>query len=712
MAADSTFPDLTLLTEFRLYDPHRFLGLHEKEGKQAIRIWRPGAERIHLEVMGKIEETRRVDEKGLFEFVPTERIGFADYRIYHQNGLLAHDPYAFFPAIGEIDTFLFNKGCHYDLYSMLGANIKTVQGIEGVQFAVWAPNASSVYLTADFNHWDGRVYPMRSLGVSGVWEIFIPEIREGEKYKFEIHTLEGYVRVKADPVSFYSELRPKTASVVANIHSYQWNDRPWMEKRLRQPLYGPMNVYEMHLGSWRYYGKEFPNYREIAVDLAQYCKEMGFSHVELLPVMEHPLDESWGYQITGFYAVTSRYGTVEDFQFFVDHLHQNGIGVILDWVPAHFPTDDYSLNRFDGTSLYEHDDPRKGIHPHWQTAIFNYGRKEVSNFLIGSALFWLDKMHIDGLRVDAVASMLYLDYGRKEGEWIPNPDGSNFNIDAIEFIKHLNSIVHQRFPGAIMIAEESSSYTGVTHPPDHGGLGFDLKWNMGWMNDTLRYFSKDPIYRRFHQNDLTFGLLYVYSEKFMSVLSHDEVVHGKKSLLDKMPGSEWQKFANVRLLYSNLMAYPGKKLFFMGGEIGQWNEWYCKANIDWYLLDFPLHQGLQHMVRDLNHFYHRHPALWQNDFDWRGYEWIDFSDSERSVISFLRKGEGCYLACVLNFTPEFLPDYWIKLGNVKKIVESFNSDAAEYGGSNQLNRDIRVESNGFSIALAPLAAMLFEVEFN
>jgi 1,4-alpha-glucan branching enzyme len=444
---------------------------------------------------------------------------------------------------------------------------------------------------------------------------------------------------------------------------------------------------------------------------------MGFTHVELLPVMEHPLDESWGYQVTGFYAATSRYGTPTDFQFFVDYLHQKGIGVILDWVPAHFPTDDFSLNRFDGTALYEHEDPRRGIHPHWQTAIFNYARKEVSNFLIGSALFWFEKMHIDGLRVDAVASLVYLDYGRKAGEWIPNPDGSNFNIEAIEFLKHLNSIVHQRFPGTLMIAEESSSYSGVTHPVDANGLGFDLKWNMGWMNDTLNYFAKEPIYRKFHQNELTFSLLYAFSERFMSVLSHDEVVHGKGSLLSKMPGPDWQKFANLRLLYSYLICQPGKKLSFMGGELGQWNEWYCKAQLDWYLLQYPHHQGIYQMVADLNHFYLNHSALWEYDFEWRGYEWIDFSDADRSVISYLRKGNETFLACIHNFTPEYVPNYWIRLSHVQKVAEIFNTDSALYGGSDKLNLEISIPKDengvpsGFYVNLAPLATMIFEIQF-
>ncbi len=703
--------ELLLLASQSLHDPHSLLGLHQTPQGQKIRLWRPGGDKIYLEVLGQIVEANRIDERGLFEYAPPRQIQGGDYRIYHRNGLLAHDPYSFLPTIGEIDTFLFNKGCHYELYGMLGANLKTFHNIQGTQFAVWAPNARSVSLVGDFNHWDGRVNPMRSMGASGVWELFVPGLVQGEKYKFEIHTKEGYVRVKSDPVAFFSELRPLTASIVYDLNAYSWKDQEWMEKRISQSLNRPINIYEMHPGSWRNFGSEFPQYRELAVEIAKYCLEMGYTHVELMPVMEHPLDESWGYQVTGFFSTTSRYGTPADFQFFVDHLHQNGIGVILDWVPAHFPTDDYSLNRFDGTALYEHEDPRKGMHPHWQTAIFNYGRSEVSNFLIASALFWLDKMHIDGLRVDAVASLLYLDYGRKAGEWIPNPDGSNFNTDAIEFLKHLNSIAHQRFPNVLMIAEESSSYLGVTHPVDANGLGFDLKWNMGWMNDTLRYFHKDPIYRKFHQNELTFSLLYAFSEKFLCVLSHDEVVHGKGSLITKMAGPDWQKFANVRLLISYMTCHPGKKLLFMGGEIGQWNEWYCKAQIDWYLLQYPLHQGLFEMVRDLNHFYLARKALWEFDFEWRGYEWIDFSDSENSVISYLRKGEDSNLACVHNFTPEFLPDYWIKLARVKKIREVFNTDAKKYGGSDKTNSQIEVQKEGLTISLAPLATMIFEVEF-
>lgn len=689
------------------HDPHHILGLHQN-GETVIRLWRPGATEIFLEVLGKIVSATRISENGLFEFRTKETLKPTDYRIYHNSGLLGFDPYSFAPTISEMDQFLFNKGVHYELYRVMGASPCQHQGVDGTRFSVWAPSAKCVSLVGDFNHWDGRANPMRSMGSSGIWEIFIPGVGNNEKYKFEIKAQQGFVRLKSDPYGFFFELRPSNCSIVFDVFHYPWTDHEWMKKRRKSDFNVPLNIYEVHLGSWRHFGKEFPNYREIAHELAAYCREMGFTHVELLPVLEHPLDESWGYQVTGFFAPTSRYGTPEDFQYFVNHLHEQGIGVILDWVPAHFPTDDFSLNRFDGTALYEHEDPRKGIHPHWYTAIFNYGRLEVANFLIASALFWFDQMHVDGLRVDAVASMIYLDYGRKDGEWIPNQYGGNHNLEAIEFMKHLNSIIHQRFPGAMMIAEESSSYMGVSHPD---GLGFDFKWNMGWMNDTLRYFSKDPIYRRHHQNELTFSLLYSFSERFLSVLSHDEVVHLKQSLISKMPGPDWQKFANLRLLYSYMICHPGKKLIFMGGELAQWREWDCKSNIDWYLLQYPLHQGIHLLVKDLNHFYLEHPALWSRDFDWTGYEWIDFSDADRSVISYLRKVEGKNLACVHNFTPETVTKYLIRLTKLKSIREIFNTDAEQYGGSNCLNRKIAIHSDGFEITLSPLATMIFEVEF-
>jgi 1,4-alpha-glucan branching enzyme len=695
-------------------DPHHFFGLHKlPDGRKVIRLWRPGASLISIELFGQIAPLERINEMGLFEITVPEHTTSHDYRVYHQCGLLAHDPYTYLPTVSELDLYLFGKGVHYQLYNMMGAKCITHQGVQGVKFLVWAPEAKRVSLVGDFNHWDGRINPMRCLGVSGVWELFVPGLKEGAKYKFEVKNKWGNLVIKADPYAFSTELRPATASVVAEVDRFQWTDQEWINRRSHKNFVTrPMNVYEVHLGSWKPKNDKFSNYREIAKELAAYCNEMGYTHVELLPIQEHPLDESWGYQVSGFYAVTSRYGSPEDFQWFVNHLHQHNIGVIVDWVPGHFPTDDFSLGRFDGTALYEHEDSRKGFHPHWNTYIFNFGRHEVANFLIANALFWFEKMHIDGLRVDAVASMLYLDYGREEGQWIPNQYGGKENLEAIEFIKHLNSIVHQRHPGILMIAEESTSFTGVTHSLDHGGLGFDLKWNMGWMNDTLRYISKDMIFRHYHHNDLTFGLLYAFSEKFSLVFSHDEVVHGKCSLLSKMPGDLWQKFANLRLLLSYQTCQPGKKLLFMGGEIGQWNEWNCKSGIEWGLLQYDTHRGVQSMVRDINHLYLQNPALWERDDSFSGFEWVDFSDQQNSVISYLRKGAKEILLCVHNFTPWYCPDYTIHLRNVSSIHEIFNTDAVKYGGSGKSNPKVELNPYSVKIQLAPLATMIFRVTFH
>lgn len=699
------------------YDPHAVLGLHETgEENKVIRLWRPDAAQVFLEVFDEIVEASKVHGAGIFEYIVPKDTTANNYRIYHQNGLLAHDPYAFLPTFGELDQYLFGMGVHYQLYAALGGRLTIQNGIAGVKFAVWAPAAKQVSLVADFNHWDGRVNPMRSMGHSGVWELFVPGLKEGEKYKFEIKAQNDEVFIKSDPLGYSSELRPATASVVADVDRFQWEDTHWIARRVQnkyQPQ--PMNIYEVHLGSWKKRDGYFLNYREIAQELASYCENMGFTHVELMPVQEHPLDESWGYQVSGFYAVTSRFGTPEDFQWFVNHLHKNNIGVILDWVPGHFPTDSFSLGRFDGTCLYEHEDSRQGFHPHWGTYIFNFGRREVANFLIANALFWFDCMHVDGLRVDAVASMLYLDYGRKAGEWIPNKYGGKENIEAIEFFKHLNSIVHQHFPGILTIAEESTSFTGVSHPLENGGLGFDMKWNMGWMNDTLRYFKVDMLFRRYHHHDLTFGLLYAFSEKFVLVLSHDEVVHGKKSIISKMPGDVWQKFANARLIYSYMMCQPGKKLLFMGAEIGQWNEWYSKGEIEWFLLQFPIHNGLHTMVRELNHLYLRHGCLWEKDFDYTGFEWIDFADEKNSVISYLRKGSHEQFLCVHNFTPIYMPHYYVRIRGFTSVEEVFSSDAEKYGGSGKLNQNPQIifgdhgRSEGINIQLAPLASMIFRV---
>ncbi len=704
--------DISLLKKYCHTCPHRFLGLHpHPQGGKVIRLWRPKANKIFVEVKGKVEEAKKIEEGGLFELLVPVTTEALDYHIYHASGLKSYDPYSFLPTFGDTDAFLFNKGVHYELYNALGAHVITHHGAKGVKFAVWAPNAISVYLVSDCNHWDGREMPMRMMGSSGVFELFVPGLKCGEKYKYEIRTKEGEVRVKSDPFAFYCEKRPFNASIVFDIDNFPWEDVPRPAHLNR-----PMNIYEVHLGSWKREGSDFLNYRKLAHDLAAYCQEMHFTHIELMPVMEHPLDESWGYQVTGYFAATSRYGTPEDFQYFVNHMHKNGIGVFLDWVPAHFPCDDYALARFDGTALYEHADPRQGYHPHWYTAIFNFGRAEVSNFLIASALFWIEKMHVDGLRVDAVASMLYLDYGREKGKWVPNKYGGNFNLEAIEFIKHLNSIIHERNSGVVMIAEESTSYKGVSHPLEKEGLGFDLKWNMGWMNDTLRFFTKDPIYRKHHHNDLTFGLIYAFTEKFVLVLSHDEVVHQKQSLLHKMPGDEWQKFANVRLLYSYMICQPGKKLLFMGSEFGQGEEWDAQNSLHWHLLQYSFHKKLQDMVKDLNRFYYEHPQLWEIDFSAEGFEWIDFSDNASSVISYLRKSKTKQLVVVHNFTPIYRKDYFLPLKTVKTIQEVFNSDQEKYGGSHQLNTAPKIiacegRSSGFSIHLPPLATVIFEVSF-
>lgn len=708
------------LSQLDTHDPHAYLGLHKtEEGKKVIRLYRPAATSIHLELKGELHEFKACpDSPGFFEIEVPPNTAFQDYKIYHQNGLHSQDPYAFLPSIGELDLYLFGKGVHYQLFNILGAKKIVHQGIEGVRFAVWAPSAKRVSLVADFNFYDGRVNPMRSMGASGVWELFVPGLKEGEKYKFEIKPQIGHVKVKNDPFGYQTEVRPLNASVVANVDHFMWEDWQWMDcraKSLSSPK--PLNIYEIHAGSWRKNQGQFLNYRELAVELVPYLKKMGYTHVELMPIQEHPLDESWGYQVSNFYAVTSRYGTPTDFQWFVNYLHVNELGVILDWVPGHFPTDEFSLSRFDGTSLYEHEDPRQGFHPHWHTYIFNFGRHEVSNFLIANAHFWFEKMHIDGLRVDAVASMLYLDYGREDGSWIPNKYGGRENLEAIEFFKHLNSTVHDRFPGVLMIAEESTSFTGVTHSVQQGGLGFDMKWNMGWMNDTLRFFSKDMIFRKYHHNDLTFGLLYSFSERFLLPLSHDEVVHGKGSLLARMPGDMWQKFANLRLLHSYQLCQPGKKLIFMGGEIGQWNEWWVKSEIEWFLLGFPTHQGLQTMIADLNHCYLRHPAFWERDFDHTGFSWVDFADIDNSVISYMRIGENQKLLCVHNFTPNYHEQYFLKLSNIREIREVFNSDAEKYGGTGKINsqpaivHDEEGKANGFVFKLAPLATMIFEVQF-
>jgi 1,4-alpha-glucan branching enzyme len=592
--------------------------------------------------------------------------------------------------LSEDDIYLFNQGTHYRLYDKFGAQPVTIDGVAGTYFAVWAPNAEYVAVIGDWNNWDAGANPLRQRGFSGVWEGFIPHVSKGMRYKFHIASrYYGYREDKTDPFGSYFEVAPQTAAIVWD-RNYTWSDQQWMSERGRRHRFdAPISIYEVHLGSWRRKPEEDNrplNYRELAHELAEHVKECGFTHVELLPVTEHPFYGSWGYQSTGMFAPTSRYGTPQDFMYFVDYLHQHGIGIILDWVPSHFPTDGHGLAYFDGTHLYEHADPRKGYHPDWGSYIYNYGRNEVRSFLISSALCWLDKFHIDGLRVDAVASMLYLDYSRRPGEWIPNEYGGNENLEAISFLRELNTQIYKYYPDVQTFAEESTAWPMVSRPVYVGGLGFGFKWDMGWMHDTLQYFRRDPIYRRFHHNELTFRGLYMFSENYVLPLSHDEVVHGKGSLLDKMAGDVWQKFANLRLLYSYMFAQPGKKLLFMGGEFGQWREWSHDTSLDWHLLMFPSHQGVQRLISDLNRLYRTEPALHELDCDPRGFEWVDANDADSSVYSFLRKSRsGEHILIVLNATPVVREDYRIGVPFGGWWRELLNSDSEYYWGSGQGN---------------------------
>lgn len=624
----------------------------------------------------------------------------------------------------DFDLHLIGEGSHYKKYEKLGAHLMEINGEKGVHFAVWAPNARGVSVIGDFNNWDAGSHPMHCLGSSGIWEIFIPGIGEGALYKFEIMSrFHKYVVQKADPFAFYFELRPKSASIVYDINRYGWNDEEWMQKRTRTNwLESPVSVYEVHLGSWMRAPEDnnrWLTYRELSEKLIPYVNEMGYTHLELLPVTEHPLDASWGYQTLGYFAPTSRHGEPLDFMYFVDKCHQAGIGVVLDWVPAHFPTDGHGLGFFDGTCLYEHEDPKKGFHPDWGTKIFNYGRNEVRSFLISNAVFWFEKYHVDALRVDAVASMLYLDYSRKEGEWIPNMYGGRENLEAIDFLKRFNEVSHQYHPGIITVAEESTAWPNVSKPAYLGGLGFSMKWNMGWMNDTLEYFSKDPVHRKYHHSNLTFSLLYAFSENFVLPLSHDEVVHGKRSLLDKMPGDMWQKFANLRSLFGFMYGHPGKKLLFMGTEFGQRGEWDFDKSLDWHLLELEPHQGLLRFVKDLNNLYRSEPSLYEVDFEYKGFEWIDLRDVEGGVVSFLRRAKNYddFIIIVCNFTPVPRLNYRIGVPAAGFYKEVLNSDSGIYWGSNMGNAggvhadDIPFHQRPYSIniTLPPLSALIFKV---
>jgi 1,4-alpha-glucan branching enzyme len=627
--------------------------------------------------------------------------------------------------LSDFDLHLLAEGTHYRTYDKLGAHVEQVDGVVGTHFTVWAPNAGRVSVIGDFNGWDPAAHRMDARPQAGIWETFVPDVQTGARYKYRIESRHnGFVADKADPYGFAAEIRPQTASRVWDLNGYAWNDADWMATRARRnALDAPISVYEVHLGSWRRVPEEggrWLTYREAAHQLADYVAHMGYTHVELLPVSEHPFDGSWGYQTVGYFAPTSRFGTPQDFMYFVDVLHQRGIGVIIDWVPGHFPTDGHGLGYFDGTHLYEHADPRQGRHPDWGTLVFNFGRREVSNFLISNALFWLEKYHIDGLRVDAVASMLYLDYGRREGEWVPNQYGGKENIDAIEFLRRFNTRVYEEYPDVLTIAEESTSWPMVSRPAYLGGLGFGCKWNMGWMHDMLDYMSKDPIHRSYHHERITFSLLYAFSENFMLPFSHDEVVHLKGSMIGKMPGDDWQRFANLRLLYGYMTGHPGKKLLFMGGEFGQWREWNHDTSLDWHLLDAAPHQGLQRWVRDLNTFYRGTPALYEVDFDPHGFEWIDCHDHAGSTVSFLRRAKhaGDLAVFVCNFTPVPRQNYRLGVPHGGRYREALNSDATLYGGSGQGNAGgvdavpmpMHGRTHSITITLPPLAMVVFAPE--
>jgi 1,4-alpha-glucan branching enzyme len=713
-------------------DPFGVLGIHKLEdmGKNpvfSIRTFMPNAKEVTVsdETFGGSYPMKKVHEDGFFVVEIDHKPDFFKYKFevldHEGNHFSAYDAYSFLPFLTEFDLHLFNQGNFHKVYDKFGAHVMEYNGIQGTLFAVWAPCARRVSVVGAFNQWDGRRCQMRSLGSSGVWEIFIPGVQSGDVYKYEIKTPDGELYHKADPYAFYAELRPNTASRVFDISRYQWKDEEWVSNRAHSNVFDkPVSIYELHLSSWKRVSEEDDavyNYRELAGMLIPYIKDMGYTHIELLPIAEHPFDGSWGYQITGYYAITSRFGTPEDFMYFVDRCHQENIGVIVDWVPAHFPKDGHGLARFDGTALYEHADSRQGEHPDWGTHIFNYGRHEVRNFLVSNALFLFEKYHIDGLRVDAVASMLYLDYAKKDGEWIPNQYGGKENIEAIHFMRELNETVYQYHPGVMMIAEESTDWSLVTKPPYVGGLGFSFKWNMGWMNDFLEYISKDPIYRKYHHGSLTFSMIYAYAENFTLVLSHDEVVHGKGSMIGKMPGDYWQQFAGLRASYGFMYGHPGKKLLFMGCEFAQFIEWNYKKSLDWNLLDYDMHKKMQNYVRDLNHFYRNNKSLFEVDFDKEGFEWIDAWDSDHSIISFMRKAKDWKdaLLFVCNFTPQVHQNYRMGAPFHTHYEEVFNSDDPKYGGSGVGNpqgiqaNDTPYHDKPFSmdISVPPLAVVVF-----
>ena len=720
--------------------PFDFLGMHMMsdggEKSIVIRTFQPQAHAVSVVRAGRRVNMERIHPDGVFEAqFPGESeffrytLSVALHRSEDTPEALSYeieDPYRYGPVLTDFDLHLFNEGTHLHLYRKMGAHLLEHEGTLGVCFAVWAPNAERVSVIGDFNQWDGRRHPMRPRGASGVWELFIPDLKQGDLYKYEIKTRYlGYIATKSDPFAFSAELRPRTASVVWDLDHFQWHDQTWMEERSRrQRLDAPIAIYEVHAGSWKRnedpeYGLRWLTYRELAAELVPYVKGMGYTHIQLLPITEYPFDGSWGYQGTGYYAPTSRYGTPDDFRHFIDEAHRAGLGVIIDWVPGHFPKDGHGLSFFDGTHLFEHADLRQGEHQDWGSLIYNYGRREVSAFLLSSALFWLDKYHIDGMRVDAVASMLYLDYSRQPGEWIPNQFGGRENLEAVAFLKRFNEILHAEYPDTLTFAEESTAWPMVSRPTYVGGLGFDLKWNMGWMHDMLEYVGKNPVHRRFHHNNLTFSLLYAFTENFTLPLSHDEVVHGKGALLAKMPGDYWQQFANLRALYGYMYAHPGKKLLFMGGEIGQWNQWNHEAQVEWLLLYFDSHKQIREYVRALNELYVSQPALHQVDFSWEGFEWIDFHDVDDSIVSFLRRARdpNDFVVVVANFTP--VPRYGYRLGVPAPgfYRELLNSDSRYYGGGDIGNNGGLLSqptpwqgrAHSILVTIPPLAVVFFKL---
>lgn len=735
------------------HDPFEVLGPHqiEQDGKTvwAVRSYLPDADAAWVVCPADRQEypMYSVHNPHFFECildVPT----LSNYQLRIQEGgheRVVYDPYAFrSPLLTEFDVYLFTEGNHHRIYEKMGAHVTEIDGVKGVYFAVWAPNARNVSILGDFNFWDGRKHQMRK-GTTGIWDLFIPEIGHGDRYKFEIKNFAGHIYEKSDPYGFQQEVRPKTASIVTNLDAYTWQDQDWIEKRRHtDPLSQPVSVYEVHMGSWLHAGAEEPalrpdgtpettvvlseykpgarflTYREMAHKLVPYVKELGFTHIELLPIAEHPFDGSWGYQVIGHYAATSRFGTPEDFMYFVDQCHLNGIGVIVDWVPGHFPKDGHGLAFFDGTHLYEHADPRKGEHKEWGTLVFNYGRNEVRNYLVANALFWFDKYHIDGIRVDAVASMLYWSYCRKEGEWVANQYGGPENLEAADFLRQMNNLLFSYFPGVLSIAEESTTWPMVSWPTYMGGLGFNLKWNMGWMHDMLDYFHMDPWFRQFHQNNITFSMWYNHTENFMLALSHDEIVHGKSNMPGKMPGDEWLKFANMRALYSYMYSHPGKKTLFMSMEYGQWGEWNVWNDLEWHLLQYEPHQKLKQLLTDLNQIYRSEPALYTQDFQEAGFQWIDCSDNRHSVVSFIRRAKDSeeFVVVVCNFTPQPHSHYRVGVPTTGFYQEILNSDARKYGGSNMGNlggkwaEEWAFHSQPYSLdlCLPPLSVLIFKPE--